>query len=141
VVRDGREQKEHPLLDTGNNYIKDKNGHNKLDDYCGAFTSSGSFLNAQCTRELDFILAEPFPVRHFGGGDWVQVSGWVVIYDYGCLSCGKPFQLDRPMASPIKNGRHHKARCPHCRSLKVKKKLHIAEIRYVGSGFYKTDNK
>ena len=64
-----------------------------------------------------------------------------MIYDYTCKSCRRKFRLDRPMKSRVRNGKHHKARCPHCKSLSVKKVMHRAEIRFVGSGFYSTDNR
>lgn len=62
-----------------------------------------------------------------------------MIYDYKCLSCNKGFQVDRPMKSRIVSGKHSGVRCPKCKSRKVRKVIHKAEIVFKGSGFYATD--
>lgn len=63
-----------------------------------------------------------------------------MIYDYKCLICGDGFQLDVPMTTRIIKGKHLKARCPHCKTRRVKKVIHRAEIVFKGTGFYSTDS-
>ena len=63
-----------------------------------------------------------------------------MIYDYKCLSCKNEFQLDFPISTKIRAGKHIGARCPVCRSKSVRKKIHKVEIRFRGNGFYITDN-
>lgn len=60
-------------------------------------------------------------------------------FDYRCLKCKKPFEIDVPITSVIERRKHIKAHCPHCLSKKVVKLISRPEIRFVGTGFYATD--
>lgn len=66
-----------------------------------------------------------------------------MIYDYRCLSqgCLKEFQLDFPIGSEVRRGRHKLSRCPYCGTKKVKKVIHKSNIIFKGSGFYASENK
>lgn len=60
-----------------------------------------------------------------------------MIYDYKCLSCVKKFWLEFPITRKIVKGRHLKARCPHCKSKKVKKIIHRPNVIFSGVGWGK----
>jgi len=60
-----------------------------------------------------------------------------MIYDYKCLSCTRPFQVDVPITRKIVKGRHLRVRCPHCKTRKVRKIIHHPNVIFAGGGWGK----
>lgn len=58
----------------------------------------------------------------------------MALYDYRCATCGKKFEVERPM------GIHPTAICPRCGN-EAQRTIMPSDIVLAGSGFYNTDQK
>ena len=59
-----------------------------------------------------------------------------MIYNYTCKKCNNTFILDRRIYD-----RDKRAKCPHCKSTRVKREFSLPGIRFIGGGFYKNDSR
>lgn len=58
----------------------------------------------------------------------------MALYDYRCTTCGKRFEVERPM------GIHPTATCPDCGN-EAERTIVPSDIVLSGPGFYNTDQK